>query len=59
MGQLSDLASEKFAEIWKRVEKSVELIQPEGEYKDFTEKHKWVGLLVFVFMVLLFRFIEI
>lgn len=38
--QLSDLTSEKFAEIWKRVENSVELVNPEGEYKDFTEKHK-------------------
>ncbi|XP_018576399.1 tyrosine-protein kinase Fer isoform X2 [Anoplophora glabripennis] len=36
----SDLTSEKFKEIQKRIEVSIELIKPCDEYKDFTEKHK-------------------
>lgn len=40
VAQLSDLTSEKFKEIQKRIENSLEQINPEEEYKDFTEKHK-------------------
>ncbi|XP_044263147.1 tyrosine-protein kinase Fer isoform X1 [Tribolium madens] len=36
----SDCTSEKFREIQKRIETSLETVKPTEEYKDFTEKHK-------------------
>lgn len=42
VAQLSDFTSEKFVEIRKRIETSLESLDPEAEYKDFTEKHKTV-----------------
>ncbi|KAJ8961776.1 hypothetical protein NQ318_021377, partial [Aromia moschata] len=36
----SDLTSEKFKEIQKKIETSIESIRPCDEYRDFTEKHK-------------------
>lgn len=36
----SNFSSEKFKEIHKRIESSLDSIRPSEEYKDFTEKHK-------------------
>ncbi|VEN38029.1 unnamed protein product [Callosobruchus maculatus] len=36
----SDLTSEKFREVQRKIENSIESIKPSEEYKDFTEKHK-------------------
>lgn len=36
----SDLTSEKFREIQRRIESSIESVKPSEEYKDFTEKYK-------------------
>ncbi|XP_076252921.1 tyrosine-protein kinase Fer isoform X1 [Rhynchophorus ferrugineus] len=36
----SDLTSEKYCEIQKRIDSSLESIRPSEEYKDFTEKYK-------------------
>ncbi|XP_028138880.1 tyrosine-protein kinase Fer isoform X2 [Diabrotica virgifera virgifera] len=36
----SDLTSEKFKEIQRKIENSIESLKPSEEYKDFTEKHK-------------------
>ncbi|XP_049820478.1 tyrosine-protein kinase Fer isoform X2 [Aethina tumida] len=36
----SDLSSEKFREIHKRIESCIDAIKPNEEYKDFTEKYK-------------------
>ncbi|XP_023012456.2 tyrosine-protein kinase Fer isoform X2 [Leptinotarsa decemlineata] len=36
----SDLTSEKFREIQKKIENSIDNIKPCDEYKDFTDKHK-------------------
>ncbi|KAJ3640839.1 hypothetical protein Zmor_027376 [Zophobas morio] len=36
----SDCTADKFREIQKRIEASLESIKPNEEYKDFTEKHK-------------------
>ncbi|CAH0559325.1 unnamed protein product [Brassicogethes aeneus] len=36
----SDLSSEKFREIHKRIENCLDTIKPHEEYKDFTEKYK-------------------
>nr|XP_023012456.1 tyrosine-protein kinase Fer isoform X2 [Leptinotarsa decemlineata] len=36
----SDLTSEKFREIQKKIENSIDSIKPCDEYKDFTDKHK-------------------
>ncbi|XP_022919604.1 tyrosine-protein kinase Fer isoform X2 [Onthophagus taurus] len=38
--QYSDFTSEKFREIQKKIESSLEKIKPSEEYNDFTEKHK-------------------
>ncbi|KAK9688404.1 Protein tyrosine and serine/threonine kinase, partial [Popillia japonica] len=40
VAQYSDFTSEKFKEIQKKIELSLERIKPAEEYKDFTEKHK-------------------
>lgn len=37
---LSDLSSEKFKKIQKKVGNALESIKPTEEYKDFTEKFK-------------------
>ncbi|KAG5898585.1 hypothetical protein JTB14_016597 [Gonioctena quinquepunctata] len=36
----SDLTSEKFKEIQKKIENNIDSIKPCDEYKDFTDKHK-------------------
>ncbi|XP_072393549.1 tyrosine-protein kinase Fer isoform X2 [Diabrotica undecimpunctata] len=36
----SDLTSEKFKEIQRKIENSIESLKPSEEYNDFTEKHK-------------------
>lgn len=36
----SDFTSEKFKEIQRKVESSIESVKPSEEYKDFTEKYK-------------------
>jgi tyrosine-protein kinase Fer len=36
----SDCTADKFREVQKRIEGSLEAIKPTEEYKDFTEKHK-------------------
>lgn len=38
--QLSDFTSDKYKEIQRRIETSLEAIKHTEEYKDFTEKHK-------------------
>lgn len=38
----SDLTSEKFREIQRKVESNIDSIKPCDEYKDFTERNKWV-----------------
>ncbi|XP_017777355.1 PREDICTED: tyrosine-protein kinase Fer isoform X2 [Nicrophorus vespilloides] len=40
VSQYSDLTSEKFKEIQKKIESGLEAIKPSDEYNDFTEKHK-------------------
>jgi hypothetical protein len=42
VAQYTSLCSEKFREVQNRVEASLEAIRPNQEYKDFTEKHKYV-----------------
>jgi len=45
VAQYTSLCSEKFREAQNRVEASLQAIRPNQEYKDFTERHKYVLIM--------------
>lgn len=42
--QYNDLTSNSFQDIQRRIESSIQSIHPSEEYREFTERHKYVGM---------------
>lgn len=42
--QYSDLTSNSFQDIQQRIEGSIQSIHPAEEYREFTERHKYVDI---------------
>lgn len=53
--QYNDLTSNSFQDIQRRIESSIQSIHPSEEYREFTERHKYVNA-VGVIQLFFFQF---
>lgn len=44
---LGDFTSDKYIEIQQRIDASFQNVNPADEYREFTDKHKWVFSIVY------------
>lgn len=47
-----DFTADKFQEIQRRIESNLQNVNPAEEYREFTEKHKWVNFFFFIIIIM-------